>query len=502
MKIAVARETREGESRVAMVPELVSKLTDLGYEVLVEPDAGARAEYADELYVEAGAPSPTTRWPRPTCRLGVNALGSDRARRLREGAAAMSFLPVNSSHDLVADLRDLSITSFAMELVPRISRAQSMDALSSQALVSGYRCAIVAAGLLRRFFPLNMTAAGTVQPAQVVVLGAGVAGLQAIATAKRLGAVVQAYDVRAAAAEEIRSMGAKSIDLELETLEGSGGYAREMTEDRADRQREMLAPYIADADALITTAAVPGRQAPMLVTAEMVEQMKPGSVVVDLAAETGGNVAGLGGRQGRPDRPRAGLGWRNVPSQMPGPASKLYAQNLVSLLTLMTSEGEFAPDFDDEVVAGAAVTHAGADRARADPGGHRGPGPDHPDVDGRSRPDRPARQEPTSERSSRLADDLRPQRVRGHRGDLEGLLDPAHPADVRCERDPRNHPARRDHRHRHDRERRGRRRRAGRDRARRGQHGRRVRGDRPDAADVRAQEEEAGLDDREGGAAK
>ena len=185
-----------------------------------------------------------------------------------------------------------------------------MDALSSQALVSGYRCAIVAAGLLRRFFPLNMTAAGTVQPAQVVVLGAGVAGLQAIATAKRLGAVVLAYDVRAAAAEEIRSMGAKSIDLELETLEGSGGYAREMTEDRADRQREMLAPYIADADALITTAAVPGRQAPMLVTAEMVEQMKPGSVVVDMAAESGGNVQGSVAGQGRPDRARPGVGWR------------------------------------------------------------------------------------------------------------------------------------------------------------------------------------------------
>ena len=179
-----------------------------------------------------------------------------------------------------------------MELVPRISRAQSMDALSSQALVAGYRCAIVAAGMLRRFFPLNMTAAGTVQPAQVVVLGAGVAGLQAIATAKRLGAVVQAYDVRAAAAEEIASMGAKPIHLELETLEGSGGYAREMTEDRAARQRELLTPYIAKADALITTAAVPGRPAPMLVTRAMVEEMSAGSVVVDLAAETGGNVEG------------------------------------------------------------------------------------------------------------------------------------------------------------------------------------------------------------------
>ena len=191
------------------------------------------------------------------------------------------------------------------------------------------------------------------------MLGAGVAGLQAIATAKRLGAVVQAYDVRAAAAEEIRSMGAKSIDLELETLEGSGGYAREMTEDRADRQRELLAPYIANADALITTAAVPARQAPMLVTAEMVEQMKPGSVVVDLAAESGGNVEGsVAGKVVRIGHAQV-WGGDNVPSQMPGPASKLYAQNLVNLLTLMTHEGEFAPDFDDEVVAGAAVTHAG-----------------------------------------------------------------------------------------------------------------------------------------------
>ena len=242
--------------------------------------------------------------------VGVNALRGYRARRLRDGAATMSFLPVNSSHDLVTDLRDLGITSFAMELVPRISRAQSMDALSSQALVSGYRCAIVAAGLLRRFFPLNMTAAGTVQPAQVVVLGAGVAGLQAIATAKRLGAVVQAYDVRAAAAEEIRSMGAKSIDLELETLEGSGGYAREMTEDRAARQRELLAPYIANADALITTAAVPGRTAPMLVTARDGRadeaRLRRGRPRRRDRRQRGG----LGGRQGRPDRPRAGLGWR------------------------------------------------------------------------------------------------------------------------------------------------------------------------------------------------
>lgn len=277
----------------------------------------------------------------------------------------MSFLPPSQSLGLVADLRDCGVTSFAMELVPRISRAQSMDALSSQALVAGYRCAVVASGLLRRFLPLNMTAAGTVPPAEIVVLGAGVAGLQAIATCKRLGAVVKAYDVRAAAAEEIRSMGAQSIDLDLETLEGAGGYAREMTEERAARQRELLTPYIANADALITTAAVPGRQAPMLVTKAMVERMKPGSVVVDLAAESGGNVEGsLPGKVVRIGNAQV-WGGENVPSQMPAPASKLYSQNIVNMVTLMTVRGEdggpatFAPDFDDEIVSGSCVTRDG-----------------------------------------------------------------------------------------------------------------------------------------------
>jgi len=370
VKIAVARETREGEARVAMVPELVGKLTGLGYEVLVEPGAGESAEFADEEYAEAGATLSESALSDADVVVAVQPLDGAAIGRLREGAATISFLPVNSEQELVSRLRDAGVTSFAMELVPRISRAQSMDALSSQALVAGYRSAVVAAGLLRRFFPLNMTAAGTVQPAEVVVLGAGVAGLQAIATAKRLGAVVRAYDVRAAAAEEIRSMGAKSIDLELETLEGAGGYAREMTEDRAARQRDLLAPYIANADALITTAAVPGRQAPMLVTSAMVEAMKPGSVVVDLAAETGGNVEGsVAGKVVKIGHAQV-WGGANVPSQMPGPASKLYAQNIVNLLTLMTTAGEkgddgvtsaatFTPDFDDEIVAGSAVTHAG-----------------------------------------------------------------------------------------------------------------------------------------------
>jgi NAD(P) transhydrogenase subunit alpha len=230
-----------------------------------------------------------------------------------------------------------------------------------------------------------MTAAGTVHPAEVVVLGAGVAGLQAIATAKRLGAVVRAYDVRAAAAEEIRSMGAKAIELDLETLEGAGGYAREMTEDRAARQMELLAPYIAEADALITTAAVPGRQAPLLVTRAMVEQMRPGSVVVDLAAESGGNVEGsVPGEVVRIGNAQV-WGGQNVPAQMPGPSSKLYAQNIVNIVTLMTVKADdeggaatFAPDFDDEIVAGACVTHDGVIRHEPTREAIEGPAPEPP----------------------------------------------------------------------------------------------------------------------------
>ena len=255
--------------------------------------------------------------------------------------------------------RDRKFTTFGMEYVPRISRAQSMDALSSQALVAGYRGAIVAADMLGQFFPLSMTAAGTVPPAQVVVLGAGVAGLQAIATCRRLGAVVKGYDVRAAAAEEIRSVGAQAIELPLPTLEGAGGYAREMTEDRAQRQRELLASYIAAADALITTASVPGRRAPLLVTTEMILQMGPGSVVVDLAAEAGGNVEGVVAGKVVRVGPVQLWGGENVPSQMPGPASRLYAQNLLNVIMLMTRGGRFAPDFDDEITSAMCVTHAG-----------------------------------------------------------------------------------------------------------------------------------------------
>ncbi|MDO9378269.1 MAG: NAD(P) transhydrogenase subunit alpha [Nocardioidaceae bacterium] len=359
MRIAVVRETQDGEARVALVPESVAALVAAGHEVDVEPGAGAAAQHADQQYADAGAELVDGVADAEVV-LSVQPLRADQVRVLRPGAGTVSFLPAAQVLDLVVELRDARATSFALELVPRISRAQTMDALSSQALVTGYRGAIVAAGLLRKFFPLNMTAAGTVQPAQVVVLGAGVAGLQAIATARRLGSVVRAYDVRAAAAEEIRSMGAKAIEIDLPTLEGAGGYAREMSDERAALQRELLTPFIAAADVLITTAAVPGRVAPILVTAEMVEQMGPGSVVVDLAAESGGNVEGVQAGSIVQIGHAQVWGGRNVPSQMPGPASRLLSQNVVNLLALLTADdGTFAPDFADEIVLGACVTHGG-----------------------------------------------------------------------------------------------------------------------------------------------
>ncbi|QNE20364.1 NAD(P) transhydrogenase subunit alpha [Kribbella qitaiheensis] len=359
MKIAVVRETRPAERRVALVPEQVTKLVQLGYEVAVEPAAGERALYSDDAYREAGAEVAWGADHAATVVVSVQPLERERLQRLHAGTALMSFLPTNPP-DVIRAATRAKLTAFAMEMIPRISRAQSMDALSSQALVAGYRAAIIAAERLPRFFPLNMTAAGTVPPAQVLVLGAGVAGLQAIATAKRLGAVVKAYDVRTAAAEEIASMGASPIELELGTLDGPGGYAREMTEERAQLQRDLLTPYIAGADALITTAAVPGRTAPMLVSRAMVEQMKPGSVVVDLASESGGNVEGSVAGTELMIGNALVWGGANVPSQMAGPASRLYGQNIANLITLMTRNASFDPDFSDEIVAGCCVTHDGS----------------------------------------------------------------------------------------------------------------------------------------------
>ena len=361
--VAIPTEIRPGERRVALTPDLVPKLTAMGVEVIVQRGAGTSANATDEAYEAVGATLVEgSVLGRGDIVITVNSLTVAQLGELKPKALVLSFLAPLSSLDQVAAARDAGITWLSMELIPRISRAQSMDALSSQALVAGYRCALVAAERLPKFFPLLMTAAGTVKPAQVVVLGAGVAGLQAIATARRLGAVVQAYDVRAAAADEIRSMGAKFIDLDLDSLEGSGGYAREMTEDRSARQRELLTPYIAGADALITTAAIPGRPAPLLVTREMVEQMQPGSIVVDLAAESGGNVEGSVPGEEVTIGGATVWGGRNVPSQMPVAASRLYSSNTVTLLGLIVQDGAIDIDFEDEIIDGSCITHDGSVR--------------------------------------------------------------------------------------------------------------------------------------------
>jgi NAD(P) transhydrogenase subunit alpha len=362
MRLGVPREVAPAERRVATVPEVAARLVGAGFDVVVETGAGAGASFPDEAYAAKGATiaadaDEVFESADVVCK--VQPPTSSEAARLREGTALVSFLQPAGDLDLVAELARRKVSAFSLDLLPRISRAQSMDALSSQATVSGYRAALLAADRLPKFFPLLMTAAGTVPPAKVLVLGAGVAGLQAIATARRLGAMVRAYDVRPAARDEVRSLGATFVELPLESQEGEGGYAREQSEEFLARQRELIGNEVAAADAVITTAAIPGRRAPVLVTAEMVERMQPGSVVVDLAAESGGNcelsVAGE-------ERVVGGVlvyGARNMPSSMPVHASFLYARNVAEFVALLRRDGNLDPDFDDEIVAGTCVTHAG-----------------------------------------------------------------------------------------------------------------------------------------------
>ncbi|HET6153951.1 MAG TPA: NAD(P) transhydrogenase subunit alpha [Marmoricola sp.] len=343
LRIAVVRERREGETRVALVPDLVSRLSAHGHHVVVEPDAGARAGFADAEYVAAGASIGALGDAELV--LGVQALEPEQVRALAPGSAAIAFGPYAAP--VLAALRDGGVAAYAMEQVPRISRAQSMDALTSQSMVAGYRAVVVAADLFGRTFALTTTASGTIPAARVLVLGAGVAGLQAIATARRLGALVSGYDVRRSSAEEIASLGATPLDLGLDPLDGAAGYAREMTPARSARQRALLAPYVAQADVLITTAAVPGRTAPVLVSREMVEAMSAGSVVVDLAAESGGNVEGAVAGEVIEVGRAAVWGGANVPGQMPRMASTLYAQNVVNLVALIAGSDA---DQTDEIV--------------------------------------------------------------------------------------------------------------------------------------------------------
>jgi H+-translocating NAD(P) transhydrogenase subunit alpha len=370
MLVAVPKEIRDGEKRVALVPDIINKLTRLGLDVVIESGAGVDAQASDEAFRAAGATVVAGDVLKGAdVVLSVTALTPQQIATLKKGAITISFLSIVNQRESIDAAVAAGVTAFSLELVPRISRAQSMDALTSQALCAGYRASLVGAELSPRFFPMLMTAAGTVTPAQVLVLGAGVAGLQAIATARRLGAVVSAYDVRPSSKDEVKSMGATFIELELESLEGAGGYAREMTEERAAMQRELLTPYIAKSHVVITTAAVPGRTAPRLMTAPMVDAMEEGSVIVDLAAETGGNVEGS--KAGEIVVTAKGVriwGGKDVPSQLPFHASSLYSRNVVNLLTLLTkpaaegSELSFDINFDDEIIDGSAVTHAGLDR--------------------------------------------------------------------------------------------------------------------------------------------
>ena len=362
MKVLVVRESAPGERRVAATPETVAKLVAAGLEVSIEAGAGAEASFADAAYVEAGARVVRERAKALAAAdvvLRVQPPTAGDVKAMRKGAVSVGFLQPAANAAAVKALAARGVTAFSLEMVPRISRAQSMDALSSQASLAGYKAVVMAAMRLGKYFPMLMSAAGTIAPARVLVLGAGVAGLQAIATARRLGAVVEAYDVRPAVRDEVKSLGATFLELELEAQEGQGGYAREQSDEFLRKQRELLTERVAAADVVITTAAIPGRKAPVLVTAEMVEGMRPGSVIVDLAAESGGNVEGT--RVGEVVEV-GGVsidGTRNVPSTIPVHASQLYARNVANLLLLMVKDGALNLDLEDEVIKGAMVTHGG-----------------------------------------------------------------------------------------------------------------------------------------------
>jgi len=362
VKLAVPTETRAGERRVALIPDVVGRLSGTGVEVVVEAGAGAHAHFTDAAYRDKGAAvvaGAGAALSGAELVAKVHAPTPDEVELMTPGVTLVSFLQPAAQLDTVRALVQRRATAFSLDLLPRISRAQSMDALSSQATVSGYLSALAAAERLPKFFPMFMTAAGTVPPAKVLVLGAGVAGLQAIATARRLGAQVRAYDVRAAAKEEVQSLGAAFVELGLESQEGSGGYAREQSEDFLAKQRELIGNEVAASDVVITTAAVPGRKAPVLVTAGMVERMAEGSVVVDMAADSGGNCELS--EPGR-DIDHQGVtvtGLSNPASSMPTHASFLYSRNVFNFLALVLSDGALRPDFDDEIVAGTCVVRGG-----------------------------------------------------------------------------------------------------------------------------------------------
>lgn len=360
--IAVPKETSPGEQRVAMVPEIVQKLIRAGYEVRIEHDAGTGAFYPDNLFTAAGAKVVNSKgalYDGARIVLRVQPPTAADIDLLSEGTIVIGFMNAAANLDAVARMQDRKITAFALELVPRITRAQSMDALSSQATAGGYVAAVLGASRCPKFLPMLTTAAGTIRPATVLILGAGVAGLMAIATAKRLGALVEAYDVRRAAGEQVRSLGAKFLELEI-NAEGQGGYARELTPEEKEKEQQMVSAAVAKADIVITTAAIPGRKAPVLITRETVATMRPGAVIIDMAAETGGNCELTQAGKTVQEHGIMIIGPQNLPAQVPFHSSQMYAKNLQSFLGLLTDKnGSIVREFSDEILAASLLVHAG-----------------------------------------------------------------------------------------------------------------------------------------------
>jgi NAD(P) transhydrogenase subunit alpha len=358
--IGALREHVPGETRVALVPEIADKFAAAGARVLIERGAGVSAQFPDALYKKVEwADNAQGILSSADILLTVQPLSVQQIQTLKSGTVVIGFMQAYSQTEAVKALRDRQITAFAMELVPRISRAQSMDALSSQAAISGYKAVLIAANTLDKFLPMLTTAAGTIRPSQVLIIGVGVAGLQAIATARRLGAVVEAYDVRSATKEQVKSLGAKFIETGV-SAEGSGGYARELTDEEKKQQQEVLDSRIALADAVVTTAAVPGRRAPRIVSKAVVERMKAGAVIVDLAAEQGGNCELTQAGQTVVHQGVKIVGPVNLPAQLALNASEMYARNLYNFLKpAIDKQGNLAIDWQDEVFAQSCLTHAG-----------------------------------------------------------------------------------------------------------------------------------------------
>ena len=358
MRVVVPKETTPGEHRVALVPETISKLRDVGFGAAVERGAGAAAGFSDADYESAGAEllDATALVSGADAYVGVAPPSAERVASLEPGTVVIGFLEPLTDAEGISRLRDRGVVAFAMESIPRITRAQAMDALSSQATVSGYKAALLAADRLPKFFPMLMTAAGTVAPAKVLVVGAGVAGLQAIATSRRLGAVVSGFDVRPSVREQVESLGATFLDLGVTGEETAGGYARELNEEEQQRQQHALEARLPDFDAVITTALVPGRPAPRLIPASAVAAMRPGSVIVDLAAEAGGNCELTEPGEAVVREGVTIVGYTNLPSTMPFHASQLYSRNVLALLQHLAPEGELKLDWEDEITSSACVT--------------------------------------------------------------------------------------------------------------------------------------------------